>query len=720
MDDLNAASLDDVKDWFRQYYGPSNATLSIAGDVNADDVRARVEKYFGDLPPGPPVAHQEVWIAKMSGTHRERVEDHVPQARIYKVWNVPQNGSADATLLTLAARCLTQGKTSRLYKRLVYDEQIATAVTAFVDESEIASQFLIEVTVKPGLDLVKAEAAIDEELNRLIAQGPTADELERVQTTYVANFVRGLDRVGGFGGKSDVLAEGQVYLGNPDAYRSELKLVQSAKPADVQSAARRWLSDGVFVLEVHPFPELKNMSKGVDRSNLPEVKDPAASKLPKLQRAVLSNGLKLVLAERHDTPVVDVSMVFDAGFAADQFSNAGTAALAGTLMTNGTRSRDALQISEDIQRLGAQLTATATLDTSSVFLSAIKTKLDGSLALFADVILNPSFPQADFSREKSLQIARIAREKSQPMQMAMRVVPALTYGKDHAYGHSLTGSGTEQSVAAITREDLIRFQNTWIRPNNATLVITGDTTLAEIQPRMEKLFANWKPAEIPKKNLARVGTLPKSVVYLIDRPGALQSYIIAGQPALPRNSPQEVATDVMNDLVGGTFSSRLNMNLREDKHWSYGAFSFFIEAKGQQPLLMLAPVQTDKTKESMVEVNRELHEFAKARPVTDTELQAEVANRVLSLPGSRESLRSLAGTVEQMVVFGYPDNYFDTYADKLKALRVADIADVASTVLHPDNLVWVVVGDRAKIEAGVRDLNMGEVRIIDADGKPAN
>jgi zinc protease len=716
MEDLNAASLDDVKEWFRTYYGPSNATLSIAGDIDAETVRAKVAKYFGDIPAGPPVAHQQVWVARMSGTHRERAEDHVPQARIYKVWNVPEHGAADADFLSLAARCLAQGKTSRLYKRLVYDEQIATAVNAFVDENEIASQFLIQVTVKPGEGLARAETIIDEELARLIAQGPTPDELERARTTHVANFVRGLDRVGGFGGKSDVLAEGQVFLGDPDAYKTQLKRIQTATPADVQAAAKRWLSDGVFVLEVHPFPNLKNVSQGVDRSTPPEVTAAGASKLPKIERATLSNGLKLVLAERHDVPVVDASMVFDAGFAADQFGNAGTSLLTATLMTDGTKLRNALQISDELERLGAQLSVNSTLDTTTVSLSAIKPKLDASLALFADTILNPTFPDADFQREKKLQMARIEREKSQPMQMALRTFPALIYGKGHAYGNPLTGSGTPASVALIERNDLIRFHQTWMRPNGATLIVAGDTTLKEIQPKMEKLFASWKTGELPKKNLKVVTLPPKPVVYLIDRPGALQSYVITAQPALPKNTPQEIAIEVMNDLIGGTFSSRLNMNLREDKHWSYGAFSLFSDARGQQPFVTLAPVQTDKTKESLAEVNRELHAFARARPVTDAELQADISNRVLGLPGSHESLRSLEQAVRAMVVFGYPDDYFDTYADKVKALRTADIADAANSVLHADNLVWVVVGDRAKIEAGIRELNIGEVRVIDADG----
>src|SRR5579883_195942 len=602
MDDLNAASLDDVKEWFRTYYGPSNATIAIAGDIDPETARAKVEKYFGDIPPGPPVAHQQVWIAKMTGTHRERLEDRVPQARIYKVWNVPQWGTPEEMYLELAARCLTQGKNSRLYKRLVYDEQVATQINAFVDGSEIGGQFIVQTTLKPGQDTAKVERAVDEELKRFIEGGPTADELDRAKTTYVAGFIRGLDRVGGFGGKSDVLAQGQVFTGDPAAYKNRLRYVQTATAAQVQSTAKAWLSDGQFVLEMVPFPKFTSTPKGVDRSKLPEVTAAPESKLPKLHRATLANGLKVVLAERHDTPVVDASMLFDAGYAADQFANPGTATLAMTLLADGTKSRNALEISDELERLGAQLQANSRLDSSAVFLSALKPKLDESLALFADVLLNPSFPDADFQREKKLQLARIEQEKAQPLPMALRVLPALTYGREHAYGNPLTGSGTTASVSRITREDLIKFHSTWMRPNAATLVVAGDTSLPEMQPKLEKLFGEWRPGKTPQKNLAHVSLPEKSAVYLIDRPGALQSYVIAGEAALPKNSPQEIATDLMNDLVGGTFSSRLNMNLREDKHWSYGARSLFYSAKGQQPFIAVAPVQTDKTRESLAEI----------------------------------------------------------------------------------------------------------------------
>jgi zinc protease len=244
-----------------------------------------------------------------------------------------------------------------------------------------------------------------------------------------------------------------------------------------------------------------------------------------------------------------------------------------------------------------------------VRLSALKSKLDPSLDLFADVTLNPSFPEADFKREQKLQLDAIQQEQKEPFSMALRVFPGLLYGRGHAYGNPLTGSGTAASVEKITRDDLVKFHQTWFRPNNSTLVVAGDTSLAEITPKLEKLFAAWKPSQVPVKNLSVVQLAPKPVVYIVDKPDATQSVILAGHVAMPPNTPQEIAIHAMNDAIGGTFSSRLNMNLREDKHWAYGARSILVGARAQRPFIVFAPVQTDKTKQSLAEVNKELREI---------------------------------------------------------------------------------------------------------------
>ncbi len=368
--------------------------------------------------------------------------------------------------------------------------------------------------------------------------------------------------------------------------------------------------------------------------------------------------------------------------------------------------------------LGAQISAGSNLDLSTVHLSSLKSKLDDSLALYADVVLNPAFPQSDFDRQQKQTLAGIKREENSPVAAALRVMPGLLYGNDHAYGNPLTGSGTSASVGKMTRDDLVKFHDAWFKPNNATLVIVGDTTLSEVTPKLEKLFSAWKSGNVPKKTVKTVNLPAKSTVYLIDKPGAQQSVIVTGVVAPPEGNPKEIAIEAMNDGLGGNFGARLNMNLREDKHWSYGASMRLWDARGQRPYLAVAPVQTDKTKESLVEMNKEFHDVVGSRPLSQEELEKVQANETLSLPGSRETQNAVGGSILDLVQFGLPDDYYETYAGKVHALKTSDLADAAHLVVHPDQLTWVIVGDRAKIEAGVKELNLGELKYLGPDGKP--
>ena len=720
MDDLNAAKLEDVKDWFRTYYGPSNAVLVVAGDITPNVAREKVEKYFGDIPAGPPVARQEAWIAKRSGSQRGFMQDRVPQARVYQVWNIPGWGTPDADYLNLVSDVLSSGKTSRLYKRLVYDDQIATDVSASVELREIGGLFVISATARPGVALATVEKAVDQELARLLAGGPTPAELRRVKTQYRAGFIRGVERIGGFGGKSDVLAKGEIFTGRPDYYQVRLDRVRRATAADLSGSARKWLGDGIYTLEVQPFPEHQVAKTGADRSKPPETGPPPDTKFPELERATLSNGLKLVLARRPSIPQVRFDLLLDAGYAADQSGLPGTASLAMAMLDEGTRTRSSLQISEQLAQLGANLGTGSQLDVSSVSLEALKENLDQSLAIYADVILHPSFPRADFERLKKQRLAQIQQEKADPVGLALRVFPGLLYGRGHAYANPWTGSGTEQSTRRISRDDLVRFHQAWFKPNHATMIVVGATTLAEIRPKLERLFRSWNPGEVPSKNIARVAQQPRPVVYLIDRPGSLQSLVIAGNLAPPKSNPDEVSIETMNGVLGADFSSRVNMNLREDKHWAYGAYTFIRDARGQRPFVAYAPVQTDKTKESLAELDKELRGILKDQPITPAELSRAQASLTLTLPGSWETMGALAGAIEDIVTFGLDDRYYDTFAEKVRAQTIATLTQAAAEVVRPDQLVWVVVGDRAKIEPGIRELNLGEIRLIDTDGRPVS
>jgi len=718
MEDLNAAKMEDVHEWFRSYYGAANAVIAIAGDIDVETVLQKVQKYFGNIPSGPPVARQKVWVAKMSGRQRQIMQDHVPQARIYKVWNVPEWGTADADYLRLAGDVLASGKTSRLYKRLVYDDQIATQVSVFVSPREIGSQVRIQATARRGEELARVEAAIDEELKRFFERGATERELSRVKNQFVSRFIRGIERVGGFGGKSDILARNEVYGGRPDYYKTTLQRVAAAQPDDLTRAARQWLSDGVYVLEVHPFPDFKTTGSDVDRSQLPEPGTPPQTDFPEISRTTLPNGLKVLLSRRSSVPLLNLNLLVDAGYAADQHAVPGVASLAMDMLDEGTSTRSALEISEEMDHLGARLRTDSDLDLSSVSLSVLKSNLDSALEIYADVILNAAFPEQEFKRLQRQRLAQIQREKTNPRDMVLRVFPPLLYGRDHPYGNSFTGSGTEETVAQLTHEDLIRFYKTWFKPNNATLVVVGDTTLEEIVAKLSKHFQGWEAGSVPARHIPSVEQRSQSDVYLVHRPGAVQSMIFAIQVAPPASGPDEIAIETMNHILGGTFTSRVNMNLREDKGWSYGARTSLLDARGQRPFIVRAPVQTDRTQESMAEIVKELKGIIAGRPPTEEEFVKIRENRILRLPGSWETISEVGDSLEDLIRFGLPDDYYETYPRKLRNLKLAEVSLAARRLISVDQLLWVVVGDLSKIEQGIRELNLGQIHRVDADGNP--
>ena len=715
MEDLTAAKLEDVHEWFKSYYGPNNAVLVIAGDVTIEEAKQKAEKYFGDIPPGPPVSKFQSYVSKMSGSRRQVAQDRVPQSRLYKVWNVPGWGQKETAQLELFANILTSGKTSRLYKRLVYDEQIATRVSSYLWDNEIGGQFFIDADVKPGVELSKVEKAIDEELAKILKSGPTEKELKKVKTQYLAGFIRGIERIGGFGGKSDILATNMVYGGSPDYYKTYLKYISDASAKEITAAGNKWLSDGVYELEINPFPQLAAGKSDVDRKKLPDTGTPPDSKFPAVERAELSNGMKIVLAERKTIPVVNLNLMLDAGYASDQFSSAGTASLAMNMLDEGTKTKDALQLSEELSMLGANLGTGSNLDASFVNLSALKANLDQSLNLFADVILNPSFPEKELDRLKKETVVRIKREKAQPTAMGLRVVPQYLYGKNHPYGNPFSGSGFEETVTKMTRNDMVKFHQTWFKPNNATLVVVGDITMNEIKPKLEKLFAGWKAGDVPKKEIKEVALRNKPVIYLMDRPGSQSSIIFASQIAPPYGDKDNIAIETMNDILGGMFTSRINMNLREDKHWSYGSGSFMPNARGQRPYIFYGIVQADKTIESMKEIFKETSNYIGDNPPKDEEVNQVKSQNILSLPGSLETGGAVMGNLINIISYNLPNDYYDTYPSKLRGLSTKDIQDAAKKVVYPNNLVWVVVTDKSKVEAGIKDFGY-EVNYIDGDG----
>lgn len=718
MEDLNAASLDDVHEWFENYYGAANATIVVAGDIDPEEAFNKVERYFGDIPAGPPVDTPKAMVPQLDDSTRVVHEDRVPQTRIYKVWPVPGYGEPEADMLELTADVLADGQNSRLYERLVYDEQIASDVGAYLMRSEVTGMLLIQVSVAQDADAAEVEAALNEEIDRLIAEGPTASELERIQASSRSEFLRGLERVGGFGGKSDVLARNEVFMGSPDAWEDSVTRIMSAGTEDVHSVASEWLSRNHFTLEVRPFPDYTTTESEVDRSaGLPEVNEFPEGDFPDVQRMTLDNGLEVVLAERHTLPVVNFNLQVDAGYAADQFSRAGTAKLTMNLIDQGTGELSALEISEQLDLLGAQLSTGANIDRSYVSLSALRSNLDASLDLFSNIVREPSFPAEELERQRSQMLASLSQEMNQPQAMALRVFPRQLFGDEHAYGQPLTGSGTRESVQNISLEEIRDHHATWFRPNNATLVVAGDITLDELRPRLERLFDDWQAGDVPEKELGNVAMRNGGTVYLVDRPDAEQSMIIAGHVAPPKGGEDELAIEAMNEVLGGSFNARMNMNLREDKGWSYGARTVLQDTAAQRPFFAFAPVQTDKTAESMNEIISEFRGIVGDEPPEADEVSRAKDTRTKTLPGRWETISAVADDLGQIVRFDLSDDYWDTYARRVNNLERADVVEAAETVVHPDNIVWVVVGDRARVEDEIRELGY-DIEYVDANGDP--
>ena len=716
-EDLNAATLADVKKWFATYYGPNNAVLAIAGDVDAATIKAKVEHYFGNLPPGPPVAHLQSWPAPMAGDKRMSIIDRVPLPRVYMVWNVPGDGERDNVLLQTLAQVLGGGKDSRLFERLVYREQIATSVDVGVDANEVGGQFDIVATVKPGGDLGKVEQAIREELQRILRDGPSSGELERVVTSTYAGMVHGLDKVGGSDGKAGLLAANQTFHNDPAHYRIELDYQRRATPAEVRAAAQRWLEKGSLTLEVQPQEELGAAATGAERGSLPAVTQSPALKLPPLQHDTLSNGLKLVLAERHNVPVVNFGLIFDAGRAADAGGRSGTAALALDMLDEGAGKLGSLDIARRQAELGAELSSGTSRDVSVVSLSAITPKLEPSLDLYASLVRDPTFPAEELARVKQRLLASVIEEKSEPFGMARRVLSRQLFGEGHPYAYA--GLGLESDIKAISRDDLVGFQQRWLRPDNATLVVVGDTTLAQIKPLLEQKFGGWYAPQqpLPVKNIATPPPREGERIFLIDKPGSAQSLVLAANLAPPASDPDEEAMQTVNTAMGGMFDSRLNLNLREAKHWSYGAASTLVQAHGPQVYLAYANVERPHTADSMREMHQELLDILGRKPLNAAEIEMAKQGQVRSLPGDFESSGAVAGAVSHLIEFGLPDDYWNQYVPRVEALTLPQLQQAAVKLIKPGQLTWVVVGDLQQIEAPLRALKLGEVQVLDADGK---
>jgi len=718
MEDLNAASMDDVQNWFKTYYGPNNAVLSLAGDINLQEAKDLVYKYFADIPPGPSPIKKKKWIAKRSGEKRDIMYDRVPNARIYKVWNTPEIGSKEHPHFELIASLLTGGKNSELYQELVYKRQLATSVTSFYYDRELAGQFWIAADLANGVSMQELENAIDETLVKFIKKGPNSKNLKNTKTSIRASFIKGLQRIGGFGGKSDLLAYSEVYTGDPGRFNDFYADMLSTTKQEIQKTASDWLTDGVYVLIVAPEDQMSFSQEAIaDRSKLPFPESFPELNLPEIQRAELSNGIDVVFAERHDVPMINLSLLLGSGHSSDSTDKPGLASFTMSMLTEGTERYDALELSDKLDELGTDLYTSTGLDSSSVTLSALKSNFTESLDLMIEVINKPTFDQVEIDRKKLRWLASIDQSLSTPNGIVSNLISGIMYGKDHPYGKPSSGDGTRQSIQWMTRQDMIGYKESTITAANSTIVVIGDTNLEELLPILESKFGNWKREANKKESLNYEVSNQSNTrkIYLFDKPGAIQSLIVAGQLLPANGTDDEIDIDLMNRVIGGSFTSRLNMNLREDKSWSYGVRARLSSRKGPRPMLVYAPVQSDRTVDSIKEIQREYSEYLSSRPASNEELDPIKQQIILGLNGQFETFGSLLSGVSGIVTFDRGDDYLNAVPQKYNAVTLDQVNAAAQKYLDPETWTWFIVGDLSIIEDDIRNLGLGEVEIIVLD-----
>ncbi|MFY0629055.1 MAG: insulinase family protein [Flavobacteriaceae bacterium] len=717
-EDIKAASLEDVHEWYKAYYGAANTVIAIAGDVNPREVYHKVLKYFGDISSGPTITRQEINIPERVNDSYQVYEDRVRESRVVFAWNTPPSGSREDLQFDLISSILSRGKNSRLYKKMVYEDRVASSVTSYQSSAELASKFVVRANVIPGEDVDIVKAKLLAEINKFIREGPTKNELKRVKASYFASFIKGLERVGGYGGVSDILAYNETYHGDAAYYRSQLNFIEETTVEDLKAIAKKWLTRGKHVLVCNPFPIYTVEKTTVDRSKLPPLGTQKTSTFPKVQRTKLSNGLTVVLAERKGASNIVMEMMFNAGFKTDIQSKAGVAYLTMNLLDEGTKDLTSLQVNEKLQLLGASLYTSSDLDVSSVYLSTLKQTLDASLAIFSNVLQNPGFEKAELRRLIEQQLNTIKSEKSRPFSMALRSMNKYLYGEGHPYSNPYTGTGYEKTVRYITKNDVYNFYLTWIKPNNATLIVTGDISMRELRSKLQATFGTWESGKLSTIKFAKAKPTTKNTLYLIDRPESLQSIIIAGHLTKKYGEVSEVVLQQMMSILGGDFTSRINMNLREDKHWSYGTGGLVLGTQHDRPFLVYAPVQTDKTAESVIELRKEITDFVSTRKVTKEELDKVKSNEVLKLPGQWETNNAVNNSLFNLVKYKLPYDYYQGYDDSVRNISLEQLHEVSTKSVNPDAVNWFIVGDKVKIGPSLAKLGFDKIVEIDADGNP--
>ncbi len=721
QEDLSAATLDDVKEFFRQYYTPNNLSIVIAGDFDQEQAKKLIEKYFGDLPPGPPLDRPAKAVVALDSERVVEVNDRVSLERVYIGWPAPEYFTVGDTALDIAARILADGLSSRLNKALVYDRQLATQVSAFNVSGEIAGMFVVQATARPQQSLAEIEKVVTEEIARFAKEGPTAAELDRAKTKQESEFISGLERIGGFGGKADVLNQYNVFLGDPGKMEADLQRYRSLTPADVQQAVARWLdTPNRALIRFHPeAAQRPSNALTLDRSTMPPLGEDRPFAAPAVQSAKLPNGLEVFVVERRDLPKVSVSLATRAGAATDPAGKAGLANLTVTTIDMGTKTRKTLEIEDAFGALGTTLTGGVGRESARLGIDVLSRNLSPALALVADVVQNPVFPEDEVARERKRALDALAQADRNPNAVAGRILPMLAFGSDHPYGRP--AQGLKSSVEGLTRADIVAFHAARWKPGSTALIFAGDISLAQATDVAKQHFGGWTGGAAPAVTVPPPGTVASAgKIYLVDRPDSAQTVVAQLLPGVSRSAADYYALSLVDSVWGGAAGARLNLNLREDKGYAYGAFSNLSAMTKAGSWTASAGVQTDKTSESIKEFDNELKGLVVTRPISADEFSMVKSRLTRGYAQQFESLGRLTQQIGNLWTLGLPMTELQREFDAVNSLTLEQVLGAAKKHVRPETASLLLVGDRTKIEAGVKALNLGEIVVLDPEGKPAS
>lgn len=715
--DLTSSTLDDVKDFFKTYYTPNNLSLVISGDFEIPNAKALVEKYFGPLAPGPALDRPAKGYVPLAGEKVVEVKDRVPQERTYYAFHTPAYFDAGDAELELAATIMTDGLTARLNRALLYDRQLASNVVAFQGGQPLSGSFVMWATARPGVNLREIEEMIDAEIARFAKDGPIAAELDRAKTKWESGFISGLEAIGGFGGKSDRLNNYNTYLGDPGKFEADLARHRNASVEGVRAAVDKYLNTkNRLVVRFRP-EQSKASNVALDRSKEPALGGDKPFTAPAVKSTKLENGLEVLVVEKSELPKVGVSLVTRAGSVSDPAGKGGAANLTARLMRRGTKTRTALQIDEQMGNLGAGLGGGAARENSGMAFEVLKRNLDPALGIMSDVVLNPVFSQEEFDRDKKIVLDNLSQTAQNPNAVANRVAAMVAFGPDHPYGRP--SGGLPGTVGAITREDVVAYHKENWKPGSSALIFVGDVTMEEAVAAARKNFGSWTGGAATSPAIPAITPMPTGKVYLVDRPGSAQTVIAQVMKGIERKSPDYYTLNLANTVYGGGFGTRLNLNLREDKGYSYGVFAFpqFYSKAGAW--IASGGVQTNKTKESAVEFMKELKFIAGEKPISAEEFANARLTKIRGYAQQFEGYGRVAQQVGDLWIAGLPMTNLQAETDEIAKLQIAAVNAAAAKYAAVAGSSIILVGDLSVIEAGIRELNLGEIVILDVEGKPA-